>query len=105
MKDMKIMKKIHVVSECMRRNRIHPLTPFFVPISCPFRVFCGKKWISLCLCAFVVKVPAQPVKFIPNGAEAAALQRLPRSHSVPDIYIRLPPFPNNSQNCSCLCLL
>ena len=28
-----------------------------------FVFFLGKKWISLCLCAFVVKVPAQPVNF------------------------------------------
>ena len=50
MKDMKIMKKIHVVSECMRRNRIHPLTPFFVPISCIFVFFVVKNGF---LCAFV----------------------------------------------------
>ena len=48
--NMKIMKKIHVVSECMRCNRMHPLTPFFVPNFVSFRVFRGKKWISLCLC-------------------------------------------------------
>ena len=47
---MKIMKKIHVVSECMRRNRIHPLTPFFVSISCLFVFFVVKNGF---LCAFV----------------------------------------------------
>ncbi len=38
---MKVMKKIHVVSECMRRNRIHPLTPFLF-IFRAFGVFRGK---------------------------------------------------------------
>ena len=71
MKDMKIMKKIHVVSECMRRNRIHPLTPFFVPISCLFVFFVVPRLREGFLCALltlglvpllrdvsVVKVPA-----------------------------------------------
>ena len=69
MKNMKVMKKIHVVSECMRRNRIHPLTPFFVPISCLFVFFVVKNGF---LCAFAplcengFKVTASPVKFINN---------------------------------------
>ncbi len=44
------MKKIHVVSECIRRNRMHSLTTFFVPISCLFVFFVVKKGF---LCAFV----------------------------------------------------
>ena len=40
-------EEIHVVSECMRHNRIHPLTPFFVPISCLFVFFVVKKDFSV----------------------------------------------------------
>ena len=73
MKNMKVMKKTHVVSECMRRNRIHPLTLFFVPISCLFVFFVVKNGFLCTLLTlglvprlrdvFVVKVPARPVKF------------------------------------------
>jgi hypothetical protein len=54
---MKVMKKIHVVSECMRRNRIHPLTPFFVPISCLFVFFVVKKGFLCALLALRLVPP------------------------------------------------